>query len=180
MAIAVANRYARALADVVAATSGDYRQVRQQVEEFAAVLRESRELQAVFESPGIPPSERLKVLTAITQRMGTSPLVTNFLKVLVTHYRMRILDEVCAAFRRISNDRMGIVHVTVTSAAEIIEPQREAMRRGFSQLIGHEVEFEHRLDPELLGGAVAQIHSTVIDGSIRGELERIRQRLSAD
>ncbi len=178
MAIAVANRYARALADVVESQKGDYNQVLRELEDFWASYRDAAELREVFDTPALALAEKLKVLTAITTRLATSHVTANFFRVLVTNYRLGLLGEISLAFHKISNERMGVVEVKIVSAGGLSEEQQQAMRARFSQLTGKQVEFDFHLDQELLGGIVAQIGSTVYDGSVRGQLDRIRQRLT--
>lgn len=179
MAIAVANRYARALADVIASQQGDYRQALRQLEDFAAVYRQSLELREVFDTPALPLEEKLRVLEAIVARLAVSPVTLNFLRVLATHYRMAMLPEMCQAFHRMANERMGVVEVKITSAGELREAERQALRTRFAELTGKVVEFDFHLDEALVGGLVAQIGSTVYDGSVRGQLDRIRQQLTS-
>jgi len=178
MAIAVANRYARALADVIQSQQGDYRQVLGELEDFARAYRQSLELREVFDTPALPLEEKLKVLEAIATRLTISPVTLNFLRVLATHYRMAMLPEMCRAFHRISNERLGVVEVRITSAGELMEAEQQALRARFAELTGKAVEFDFHLDQALVGGLVAQIGSTVYDGSVRGQLERIRQQLA--
>ena len=80
----VANRYARALAEVVAA-SGDYRRVLQELQDFASAYRESPELQEVFVSPAVALPQKMNVLVAIGQKLGESPVTLNFLRVLLAN-----------------------------------------------------------------------------------------------
>ena len=178
MAIAVANRYARALADVVASQQGDYARVLRELEAFTAVYRENAELREVFDTPAVPLDRKLKVVEAIAARLATAPVTANFFRVLVTNYRLALLAEIRVAFHRISNERMGVVEVKVVSAGGLTETEQQAMRARFSELTGRQVEFDFHLDQKLLGGIVAQIGSTVYDGSVRGQLDRIRQRLT--
>jgi F-type H+-transporting ATPase subunit delta len=174
----VANRYARALAEVVAA-SGEYRKVLQELQDFASAYRESLELQAVFASPAVALPQKMKVLEAIGARLGDSPLTLTFLRVLLANYRMPLLEEVVQAFHRIANDRMGVVQVIISSASDLSEAEREALASRFRELTRKQVELEFRIDSELLGGILAQIGSTVYDGSVRGNLARIREQLTA-
>jgi len=178
MPMVVANRYARALADVVA-PSGDYRKVLQELQDFASAYRESLELQEVFASPAVALPQKMKVLEAIGARLGDSPLTLIFLRVLLANYRMPLLEEVVQAFRRIANDRMGVVQVIISSASDLSEAEREALASRFRELTRKQVELEFRIDSELLGGILAQIGSTVYDGSVRGNLARIREQLTA-
>ena len=174
----IANRYARALADVVAA-SGDYRRILSELEDFARTYRESPELRGVFDSPAVTLPEKIKVLETIGQRLDESPVTLNFLRVLLVNYRMPLLEEAVRAFRKISNDREGIVQVTITSASELSGTERESVAARFQQLTGKQVELDFRIDSGLLGGMMAQIGTTVYDGSVRGSLARIREQLMA-
>ncbi len=174
----VANRYARALADVVART-GNYGEVLRELEDFAASTSASGELREVFETPAILLPDKTKVLEAILKLLGASVVTTNFLRVLLAHYRMGLLSTVIEAFRKISNARQGIVEVKVLSAADLTPPEREALRARLAELTERRVELEFHLDPKLLGGILAQIESTIYDGSVRGQLDRIREQLLA-
>jgi len=176
MAIAVANRYARALADVVSET-GDYRTVLRELESFLAAYRESPELREVFDTPAIPLEPKIKVLEAILARLAVSKVTGNFLRVLVRNYRISLLAEVCAAFLKITNERLGVVQVRVLSATSLSEAEQQALRARFQEVTRKQVEMEFHLDEEILGGILAQIQSTVYDGSVRGHLTRMREQL---
>ena len=178
MPMVIANRYARALADVLAA-SGDYRKVLAELEEFERAYRESPELREVFASPAVTMPQKIRVLEAIGQKLDESPVTLNFLRVLLANYRMPLLEEAVQAYRKIANDREGIVQVTITSASELSESERESVAAGFRKLTGKEVELDFRTDSGLMGGMMAQIGSTVYDGSVRGSLARIREQLVA-
>ena len=178
MPTVVANRYARALADVVAST-GNYRQVLSELEDFSKVYRESLELREVAETPALPVASKLSVLEAIVERMGSSPVTWNFLRVLLSHYRMPLLEDVIQAFRNIAFARLGIVRVKISSPTGLSSQEQELLRTRFGELTRQQPDLEFHLDPNLIGGIVAQIGSTVYDGSIRGELDRIREQLMA-
>ena len=176
MPAAVANRYARALADVVAST-GNYRQVLTELENFAAAYRESLELREVCETPAVPMPQKLKVLELLAGRLGCSPVTLNFLRVLMSHYRFPLLEEILLAFRNVADARMGIVRVKITSASDLTREDQENLRVRFNVLTRKQAELDFHLDLDLIGGLVAQIGSTVYDGSIRGRLNRIREQL---
>jgi F-type H+-transporting ATPase subunit delta len=178
MPVVVANRYARALADVVA-PSGDYRKVLQELQDFATAYRGSLELQELFASPAVALPQKMKVLAVIGQELGESPVTLNFLRVLLANYRMPLLEEAVQAYRKIANDQLGVVQVTVSSASDLSETERESVAARFRKLTGKQVEVEFQIDSELLGGVLAQIGSTVYDGSVRGNLARIREQLTA-
>jgi F-type H+-transporting ATPase subunit delta len=177
MAFRISGRYARALADVIAETEG-YRRALDELAAFGAVRHESPDLGNVFEAPAVPLTAKLRVLDAILGRMGMSLAVSNFLRVLVKNYRMAHFEEIYQAFRRIANQRLGIVAVKITSAADLDQGQRDAMATRFRDLTGKQVEFEFHLDPDLVGGLRAQVGSTVYDGSVRGALSRFKEQLA--
>jgi len=174
----VASRYARALADVVAAT-GEYRRVLGDLEDFDAAYKESADLRAVCESPAAPLAQKVNVLHAILARQGAAPVTGNFLRVLLAHYRMRLLDEIIEGFRKTAYSRLGIAEVSISSAAELSEAEHGLLRARFEELTHKQAELKFRVERELIGGLVAQIGSTVYDGSVRGQLDRIRERLAA-
>ena len=172
----VANRYARALAEVVG-RAGDYRQVLRELQDFAATYRGSVDLQAVLLTPAVSLDVKRRLLLAILPRLGASQITTNFLRVLLDSYRIAILDEVIEAYRRVAYDQLGITEVKVASAADLTPLEQEAIRARFAELTHKQVEIEFHLEPALLGGIIAQIRSTVYDGSVRGQLDRLRQQL---
>lgn len=178
MSMALANRYARALADVAGETR-NYRATLAGLDAFLGVYRESAELREVLDSPAVPELKKLKVLDVIVRRLGAGLSASNFLRVLVRNYRMNLLPEMREAFRKVADERLGIVQVQITSATELSEPERQALRSRFLGLLRSGVELEFGLKQELLGGIRAQVGSTVYDGSVRGELDRIRRQLTA-
>jgi len=176
MPTAVANRYARALADVVAST-GNYRQVLAELEDFSSAYYESLELREVCETPAVSMAQKLSVLQAIAAKLGSAHVTLNFLRVLMSHYRFPILGEILGAFRQVAYARLGIVQVRISSATELSAQDRELLHDRFKALTSKQAELEFHLDGNLIGGLVAQIGSTIYDGSIRGQLERIREQL---
>ncbi len=178
MAFRAANRYARALADVVGETA-DYRRALEELEAFGALLRDSADLRQLFESPGVTASDKIRVVDEILHRMGTSLAVSNFLRLLVKNQRTLYFEEIRRAFRRVANQRLGIVEVKIVSASELATPEREALKTRFQELTGKQVEMEFQVQAELMGGIRAQVGSTVYDGSVRGALDRFREQLTA-
>jgi F-type H+-transporting ATPase subunit delta len=176
MAIAVANRYARALAEVLGA-QGDYRRTLRELDDFAATYGANADLRGLLESPIVTVEDKTKVLRAILERMGAAPVTANFLRVVLTNYRVNLMDQIREAFRKLAYQRLGVTEVRIESSAGLSETDQQTLRARFAELTGGQVELKFHLNPELLGGIVAQIQSTVYDGSIRGSLERIRQQL---
>jgi F-type H+-transporting ATPase subunit delta len=173
---AIAQRYARALVEVIG-PQGDYLRVSRELEAFASAYNESAELRQALDSPAVTPDQKVNVIKAILSRLGASPVIANFLRVLMVHYRINLLDEIRQAFQDIVDARLGIVKMRVTSAAPLTTEQRAALRERFAELTQKTVEIEYEMDPQLLGGLLTQIKSTVYDGSVRGYLQRIREQM---
>jgi F-type H+-transporting ATPase subunit delta len=178
MPTVVANRYARALADVLG-SGGNYRQVLGELEDFGAAYRQSVELREVCDTPAINMAQKLSVLKAVAGRMGSSHITLNFLQVLMSHYRLPLLEEVIQAFRSVAYVRLGIVRVNISSASALSKEERQLLQDRFNQLTHMQSELEFHLDGKLIGGLVAQIGSTVYDGSISGSLDRMQEQLLA-
>lgn len=173
---AVAQRYARALAEVVG-PGGDFAKASQEIEGFADVYRESAELREVFDSPAVKPAQKQGVLNAILARLGTSPVAGNFLRVLLEHYRINKLEEIRVAFQSIADDALGVAEMKVISAEPLSESERTALAGRFHEITRKKMEIDYGLDPALLGGVVAQIKSVIYDGSVRGSLDRMRETI---
>jgi F-type H+-transporting ATPase subunit delta len=178
MSMAVASRYARALADVLG-PQGDFASMSRELEEFASLWRESGDLRQGLTSPTISMEQKQSVLNTILERLGTSVIAANFLRVLLMNYRMSLLEEVLQAFRKVANERLGIVEVQVLFAQDLTPDEREALRVKFTGLTGKTVEMKFRRDENLLGGLQARVGSTVYDGSAQGYLERLRGQLTS-
>jgi F-type H+-transporting ATPase subunit delta len=178
MAFRVANRYARALADVAGETA-DYRRALDDLDAFGVAYRESADLRQLFESPGVATVDKLRVLDQVLHRLETSLAVSNFLRVLVRNHRMMHFEEISQAFRRVANQRLGIVEVKIASATELAAAEREALKARFQELTGKQVAMEFHLDPGLVGGVRARVGSIVYDGSVRGALDRFKEQLIA-
>jgi len=175
---AIVNRYARALADVVSRT-GDYGTVLRELEDFAAIYRSSAELRDVVRTPAVAAADKFRILETILARTGTSKLAGNFLRVLLQNYRLVMIDDIVEAYKKVANERMGVVEVQISSAAELSEAERQTLLARFGTITKKKVELEFQIEKQLLGGVLAQIDSTIYDGSIRGHLQRIRERLMA-
>jgi F-type H+-transporting ATPase subunit delta len=178
MSMAIASRYARALADVLGSREG-YRTGLMELGDFAAVWRESEELREVLLTPAVLPEQKRRLLDTILERLGTSLTTANFLRILLTNYRIAILEQVLQAFQKVAGERLGIVEVEVLYAQDLSADEQEGLRTRFAELTGSKVEVKFRQEAKLLGGVQARIGSTVYDGSVRGYLERLRDQLRA-
>jgi len=182
MVSVAASRYARALADVTfEPRSGlDPRGVTEQLRTVAALVRDSSDLQRVLLSPAIPNSRKRAVMQQLAPELGLNPKIRNFIYVLIDRRRIGQIAEIQEAFQSIVDERMGLVRADVASARDLTEEQRRAVQAELGRLTGKQIRMEYSVDPALIGGLVARVGSTVYDGSVRGQLEALRQRLVAE
>jgi len=172
-----ASRYARALADVVLEAKLNPAEVRQQLEDFAATFACSKELREVLLNPSLPTAKRAAILDAVNRRISCGPKVRNFLAVLISRERLAALSEIVEEYRLEMNRRLEISDAEVLTARPLQDQEREKLEREVAQLAGTKVNATFRQDKSLIGGAIVRIGSTIYDGSVRGRLERLRERL---
>ena len=173
----VVNTYARAFADVVIGSRLDAARTLAEAQQIAALADESKELREVWDNPSIAAEQKRAVLDAIVQRAGLSRPVRNFVAVLIDKGRTRFLSEIVKQFAHDLNDRLGIAEAEVTTARELSAQERAELEADLSRVTGKTVRAKYEQNPALLGGAIARVGSTVYDGSVKGQLERIRQQL---
>lgn len=177
----VTARYARALADVAAAekTPIDPAQVTAQLRAVADIMHGSAELRNALASPAVAPSRKRAVMAKLIEPLECSPQVRNFLFVIIDHRRMGALPSIIEAFEALIDERRGFLRADVASAQALTGAQEAAMEVQLSRLAGKKAKLRFTTDPALVAGVVARVGSTVYDGSVRGQLERLRVKLGS-
>lgn len=175
----VTNTYARAFADVVFDRHLDPAKTLQEAQSLAQLAAGSLQLREVWEAPSIPAEQKRALLDAIISRTGFSRPVRNFVAVLMDHRRIKSLGPIVKEFEQELNRRMGFVEARITSARELAEPERSALEAQVAKLTGLKVRALYEQDGSILGGAIVKVGSTIYDGSVKGQLERIREAISS-
>lgn len=175
---AIANRYARALAEV-SFKLGQHEAVERELEQFGQLLDGNRELSAFYEDPAVGAARKKAATSQLLARLGFCKTAGNFIHVLVERNRMGHFNEMLQAFRQVIRDRLGIVEVGVTTSTEIGQALREQLSRAMEQVSGKRVQLRFRIDPRILGGVVTRVGDTIYDGSVRQQLQQMKERLSA-
>jgi F-type H+-transporting ATPase subunit delta len=91
---------------------------------------------------------------------------------------MPLLGDMISSFEQLLNERLGIVDARITSAKPLADADKEQLDRALRARTGKQVRMSFSLDPNLIGGVLAQVGSTIYDGSVRGQLERLRSELA--
>jgi F-type H+-transporting ATPase subunit delta len=173
---AVARRYAVALADVVT-SRGESQDVRDELAAWEEMMRANPQLVEVFRHPTIPYEQKRGILGELIKRTHPRPTTANFLQVLLQNHRLADLSEINRQFADELDRRMGFVNAQVMTARPVSTEAQEALRARLAELTGSKVRIEFGVDESLIGGAVTRIGSTLYDGSVRGQLQQIRQRM---
>ncbi len=173
---AVARRYAVALADVVL-SHGEAQEVREELASWDELVRTNAQLAEVFRHPTIPYERKRSVLEELIRRTRPRPTTANFLRVLLQNGRLAELSEASTQFAQELDRRSGVVTAQVTTARPLPADAQEALRARLGQLTGSRVRLQFEVDDELIGGVVTRIGSTLYDGSVRGRLQQIKQRM---
>jgi len=177
---AVASRYARALADVVFERKVDAQKAAAQLRSMIELVESSRPLREVWDNPAVETVQKIAVLDAIASRLGLEHVVRNFMAVIIQHRRILQLEEIAQQFEAELNERLGIANAQVTSARDLEPAERSQVERQIAAVTGKTVNASYNTDAAVLGGAVIRVGSTIYDGTVRGQLERLRQQLVSD
>jgi len=177
--IAIARRYGEALADVAIAHN-QVDQIDAEVGAFAHLMTGNRELHDLFASPVISQSDKGQVLEAIVERARPGQMTANLLRTLLRHYRLHHLETVYQQFQREINERRGMVLAEITTASSISPAEQDALGNRLREMTGKQVQLQFKTDPELIGGVITRIGSVVYDGSIRTQLQAVKQRLKQE
>jgi F-type H+-transporting ATPase subunit delta len=170
-------RYAHAFASVAASAHLDVTAAKAQMQDFAGTLSGSHDLREALMNPSIPSEQKLAVIDALAERMGMMREVRNFIAVIMDHQRLGELNDILAAYDQVADANAGMTDAEITSAHGLNEDDRRELEAQVARLAGTAVRVEYRQDAALLGGAVVKIGSKVYDGSVRAQLQQMKQTL---
>ena len=176
---AVSSRYARALAEVIVKAKLDPTAAVSQLRAFAEAFQVSPQLREVWETPAIPGDQKLKVLDALAAKVGvTVRSLRNFVAVLIDQDRIALLPEIAVQVERELNARGGRIDADIVSARELTQDQKTALLTEIARVTGKTILPRYATDQSLIGGVKVRVGSTIYDGSVRGQLERMRRQLT--
>lgn len=172
----LSRRYATAIVDAAEA-AGVSDTVATEIDGYAAAFAASKDLSNVLTNPVFTVEERSKTLTSVMDAMKLSDMVRRVLQMLQDRDRMVEIAAIARAVRHLADTRSKRVRATVESAAELSAETLTNLKNALEKRTGKHVELEIAVDPSLLGGIRTTIGSTVLDGTIRTQLEELRDDL---
>ncbi len=172
----VAQRYTRAL---VASVEDDAQLdgVLASLVDFSATYAEHGELRRALENPSIAYKIREQLFGEIIDRLEGPVVARNFLMTLFQRGRIAEIESVVSTLGHVVDGRLKRAHAHVTVASELDPEQRRKVESGLENYTKKSIQMETHVDPEILGGVVVRMDGTVIDGSLRSRLGRIREAL---
>src|SRR5216117_921258 len=165
----VANRYARALIDVLYPENAEAGL--QQLGDFISLLNDQQAARRFLENPTMAGERRRRLLKEIFDALNLERRVANFIGILADRARLPILEEIIQAYQKLLDERLGILRARVTSAYSLDAAQQRELAARLEQVTGKQIRMEVAVDPSLIGGMVAQVGTTIYDGSVRQQLQ---------
>jgi len=147
---------------------------------LGASIGGSRELRDRLLDPAVARSRRAAVLTGLAGQAELPQGVSNFLITLVNNNRVAALPAIAAVFEEMREQALGIAPAEITTATPLSDDQRQRAESAVQKLTGLKVRLTCKVEPEMIGGAVTRIGSTIYDGSLRTQLQQLRRRMAEE
>ncbi len=173
----VARRYASALADVIIERREE-EQVKEELAAWERMILSNGPLLEAFRNPTVPYEQKEKVLRELIVRTKVRPTTANFLRLLLKNQRLPELPEVNAKLSQVLDERAGVVSAEILSARPVSDGIKASLDEKLGQVTGKRIRLSFDIDEMLLGGIVTRIGSTIYDGSVRNQLERLAEELA--
>jgi len=174
---AAASRYARALFDV-ALRESDVVKIGDELTGFVGMIQSYEVLATIFTNPAIPGSRKAALAKALIERAGplSTPL-SKLILLLADRDRLVLLSDLASAYRERLLDHQRVIRGNVTTAVALDEQKLRLLEQGLARATGRKVILESKVDPSIIGGVVTRLGSTVYDGSVTTQLNRLKESL---
>jgi F-type H+-transporting ATPase subunit delta len=174
---ATARHYARAFYDVARPT-GRLEELATALDAFAELAEGSADLRHALLNPGFTQAEKFKVLAAIAEKLNLPKEVHNFSKVLVNLRHVKEVGAIAKTVRDLADEAAGRIQAQVATATALDDSHKQALSSALGKAVGKTVVLSEKVKPELLGGVRVSLGSVVFDGSVRGQLDRLKRTLT--
>lgn len=172
-----AARYAKALLDV-ARKEADPQAVENELASFVALFERNQTLEHVLLNPAVPAAKKAALVKELVQRAQLSVVLGRLLALLAERDRLVLLPDLLDEYRRRLLELMNVVRAEVVTAVPLAQDRVAALEQALAAMTGRTVSMEARVDPAIIGGVVTKIGSVVYDGSVKRQLEKMRETLT--
>ena len=176
ISITISRRYAKALLEI-GLKDGNHAALGKDLDDMAGLLRENKELRVVLWSPALPKPKRKAIAGKIAERLGLTPTTRKFIEILIQKKRISLFPEIAQIYHALCDEAAGRTRVTLITSMELPSDLVQEISGRIESWTGKEVVLSVEKDPSLIGGFLTQIGNFVIDGSLKGQLEKLRQKL---
>jgi F-type H+-transporting ATPase subunit delta len=172
----IAKRYAKALVElseqkkIIDETKAD-------LAAFVGAVDTLPAMQKLFASPVFTPENKKAVIKDLAAKLSMQPITQRFVEHLAETGRIRYVKDVNEAFQEILTERQNRAAVRLTTAVAINNGDLADIKKKLEGLTGKQVDIDSQVDTTLIGGAKAQIGSTIYDGTIKNQLNKMRNQL---
>jgi F-type H+-transporting ATPase subunit delta len=172
----IARRYAKALL-AIGKEDGQAETYQKELADFAKLLKDNQELEHVIVCPLYADEARKNVLKAFIEKMGPSKIMASFLSLLFEKGRIQYLTDISLVYERLTDELADIMRADVVSAVELPDEGVEKIKKALSEQTGKQVTIETKVDASLIGGVVTKIGDLVLDGSVKTQLNSLKESL---
>ena len=141
-------------------------------------MRTNATLESALLNPAVSAPKKRAAVVELTRRGGLSSIVAKLLALLAERDRLILLPDLVGAYRDRLLDYKKIIRAEITTAAPLPDGREASIETSLSKAIGRSVVLRTKVDPTIVGGMIAKVGSTVYDGSVTRQLERLRERLT--
>ena len=175
----LSRRYAKALLEI-GISQNTFDALGKELERAADTLRASPELRNALENPVFSLEKRKLIMDELSRRLALSKTVRNFIMLLLDKGRIARLPDISRVYRGLVDEHAGRVRATVVSARPLDPMLETRLKTALEKQSGKVVIFEKREDPSILGGLITQLGDTLYDGSVRTQLQELREELLSE
>jgi F-type H+-transporting ATPase subunit delta len=172
----IGRRYARAMLEV-SIKQRNFSVVLEELERFFNQMQSTPLLQTLFANPAISPQTKQNVLKEVSAKLRFQDLTFNFLKTLIRRGRLNLLEQIIVSAEQQFLEKQGIMVVEVISAQKLSPQEETRLAQKLQNFTGKKVQLENRVDPNLIGGVITRIGTTLYDGSVPAQLEQFRTKI---
>lgn len=173
----VSTRYAKALLEL-SEEENNFDVISKEMDFVEKTLRDSSELRKVIASPVIEPDKKISIIEAVFKDR-VSPEALNFLIFLINKNRDKLFYDIVKRFLELRDVKSGIVNVSVTTAIELPEDEKQKIIAKFEQYSGMQIRAAFKVDENIIGGFLVRLGDTVVDSSVSHQLEKLKKQLKA-
>lgn len=172
----ISRRYARALLSL-GKEDGNYLKYGEELKAFSELLKRETQARYILQSPIYDFTDRSKLLKAILEKTGFSPIINNFIQLLLTKGRIQYLEDICIFYSQLTDELSNIKRAMVTTAVQLSEDIIQRIQAALKEVVKKEVVVTVNQDPSIIGGIIAQVGDLTLDGSLRTQLKSLSQSL---